>query len=384
MATETENVVEEEEVAEMNPLDVSDDDFNDLPEPGQETPEPDKGEDDGLQAEDEAEPEPKDEASSEEVTEEPAAPVQQDMFAGAADATPDTEKAPEKPSESADDTQPAKAGDTPDIDYKAEYERLIAPFRANGKDMQIASIDDARTLMSMGANYNKKMAALKPNLKLLKMLENNDLLDEGKLSYLIDLDKKNPEAINKFIKESGVDPMDIDADEPTDYKPNTYTVNDKEVELDAVLDDIKESPAYAETIDVVGNKWDKASKQIILETPVMLRVINAHIENGIYKQITDVVEHERTLGRLTDISDFAAYKLVGDAMQAKGAFTGMQPATAPAAPPDDVPKADPALKNRKRAASPTKNAPGKKAPADFNPLAVSDEEFEKIAGSQYM
>ena len=87
--------------------------------------------------------------------------------------------------------------------------------------------------MQMGANYNKKMAALKPNLKLLKLLENNGLLSEEKLSFLIDLDKKNPDAITKLVKDSGLDPLEMDVSK-SDYKPNTYTVHDREVELDSV------------------------------------------------------------------------------------------------------------------------------------------------------
>jgi len=84
---------------------------------------------------------------------------------------------------------------------------ITAPFRANGKDMQIDSVEDVRKLMQMGANYNKKMAAIKPNLKFIKMLENNDLLNEESISYLIDLQKKDPAAIKKLLKDSGTNPL---------------------------------------------------------------------------------------------------------------------------------------------------------------------------------
>ena len=108
-----------------------------------------------------------------------------------------------------------------EIDYKKEYERLTASFKANGKDISVANVDEAISLMQMGANYNKKMAALKPNLKLLKLLENNKLLDESKISYLIDLDKKNPEAITKLLKDSGIDPLDVDVNKESEYRPKT-------------------------------------------------------------------------------------------------------------------------------------------------------------------
>jgi len=182
------------------------------------------------------------------------------------------------------DETASKKEETSEIDYKAEYERLIAPFRANNREMQIDSVDDARTLMQMGANYNKKMAGLKPNLKLIKMLENNKLLDEEKLSYLIDLDKKNPEAIKKLVKESGIDPMEIDVEGDTGYKNTNYTVDDKEVELDGILDDIQETESFNQTIDIISNKWDASSKEVILEQPSIIKVINEHVAAGIYEQ----------------------------------------------------------------------------------------------------
>ena len=274
------------------------------------------------------------------------------------------------------------------INYEAEYKKLLTPFKANGKQMQISNVDDAVTLMKMGANYNKKMAALKPNLRLMKMLENNELLDEEKLSYLIDLDKKNPEAVQKFIKESGIDPLDIDTEKDTDYTPSTYTVNDKEVELDGVLDEIRDTPSFQKTIDIVGTKWDASSKKVLIETPAIIRVINEQVENGIFDQITNVIESERMLGRLQGLSDLEAYKQVGDAIQAKGGFSVKNPSTAneeTTATTTHTSQDDPKLKRKKRAASTTRTGPGgTKKEDDYNPLALSDAEFEKVAGNDFI
>jgi hypothetical protein len=248
--------------------------------------------------------------------------------------------------------------------------------------MKVENIEDAITLMKMGANYNKKMAGLKPNLKLLKMLENNSLLDETKLSYLIDLDKKNPEAIARLMKDSGLDPLDVDVETKTEYTPSTYTVDDKEVELDAVLDDIRGTAAFQDTIDIIGNKWDESSKKILVNEPAIIKIINEHVATGVYAQINNVIESERALGRLTGLSDIEAYKQIGDALQAQGAFN--TPAANEVISPASKPLVDPKLKNRKKAASATKSAPSKKKVADFNPLALSDEEFDKIAGSKFI
>lgn len=278
------------------------------------------------------------------------------------------------------------------VDFEAEYKRLFEPFKANGREIKVNSIDEAKTLMQMGANYNKKMAGLKPHLKLMKMLENHNLLSEDKISFLIDLDKKNPAAISKLIKDSGHDPMDYDAEKASGYKQTAYTVDDREVELDNVLGELQDSPAYNRTLEIVSTKWDAASKQVIAGTPQLLKVINDHVDSGIYDLISKEVENERMFGRLTGLSDIEAYRKVGDSLHAKGAFNSLakgsphsqekqtqQVEVAPKPKP-----VDDKLKEKRRAASSTKPAVASTEKADFNPLALSDDEFSKLVNKQFL
>ena len=275
------------------------------------------------------------------------------------------------------------------VDYKAMYERITTPFKANGKDIAVKNVDDAISLMQMGANYNKKMAALKPNLKLMKLLENNGLLNEERIGFLIDLEKKNPNAINKLIKDSGLDPMDLDAEKASEYKPNTYTVDDREMELDTVLDEIQGTPSYNRTLEIVSTKWDGSSKQVIASSPQLLKVINAHVQNGIYDTIIKEVDSERVYGRLDGLSDIEAYRKVGDAIQARGGFASMgnQEQQTPG-PVVVVPKPkladDDKLRDKKRAASSTKPVSSNQINKDFNPLSLSDEEFSKVIKDKYL
>ena len=276
------------------------------------------------------------------------------------------------------------------VNFEAEYKKIMAPFKANGREIQVQSVEDAIALMQMGANYNKKMAALKPNLKLMKLLENNGLLSEEKIGFLIDLEKKNPAAIGKLIKDSGIDPMDLDADKASGYKPQTYTVDDREIELDTVLEDIQDSSAYTRTLEIVSTKWDGASKQIIAKTPQLLKVINAHVESGIYDMIVAEIEREKMFGRLTGLSDIEAYRQVGDAIQARGGFNHLgakdeKPADKPVVVEPKPKKVDDEkLREKKRAASSTKPASSAPVKTDFNPLSMSDEEFSKQIRNQYL
>lgn len=288
----------------------------------------------------------------------------------------------------------ADTKDTAVVDYAAEYNRLMAPFKANGKDVQVESVDDAIALMQMGVNYNKKMAAMKPNLKLLKLLEKNGMLSEEKISFLIDIQNKNPGAINKLVMDSGIDPMDIDADKAGEYKQTTYTVDDQEVDLDTVLDELSGSQSYTRTLDIVGNKWDSASKGIVAKHPQLLKVINDHVDRGIYDLISAEIERERMLGRLNGLSDIEAYRQVGDAMEAKNKFNHLNAGSSQVQrkqgqpPKTFTPKAkvqeSEDLKNKRRAASSTQASSNSKTSSEFNPLAMSDAEFEKLTNEKYL
>ena len=111
-----------------------------------------------------------DEQEEVETPEQPAASLEEEEQEEVVDAPAQVVEPEGKQEEEA--TPEAEVASGKELDYKAEYEKLLKPFKANGRDIQVGSVDDAIALMQMGANYNKKMAALKPNMKLLKMLEN--------------------------------------------------------------------------------------------------------------------------------------------------------------------------------------------------------------------
>ena len=309
-----------------------------------------------------------------------------------AEETPTTVEKDKKEEASPEEAQVATGEE---VDYKAEYEKLMKPFKANGRDIQVSSVEDAIALMQMGANYNKKMAALKPNMKLMKMLENHDLLSEEKLNYLIDLSRKDAGAINKLIKDSGIDPLSLDTEKAEGYTPKSYKVDEREIELDMVLEQIQHTQAYPKTLEVVSKQWDPASRQVVANSPQLLKIINDHVDRGIYDVISAEVERERIFGRLNGLSDIEAYRQVGDAIQARGGFDHLvqkrteQGQQTPARPVVVQPKPksadDSKLREMRKAASTSKPASASATPAmDFNPLALSDEEFSKLVQPKFL
>lgn len=312
-----------------------------------------------------------DDYEEEELQEEEEEQQQRPVYAG----TEEEEKETPEEDETEAQQEAAPTGQN-GVDYKAEYERLLAPFRASKREIQVKSVDDARSFMQMGVDYQFKMQALKPKLRMLRALDKNGLLEEDKINFWIDLDKKNPEAIKKFIKDKEIDPMELDLESESKYQPNSYAPSEREQAIDDVLDSIRETESYERTIDELGNKWDEPSKEILTSNPQLIKLINDQIAQGIYDQIMNVVASERMLGRLAGLNDLMAYKTVGDALQASGAFDHLKKESKPKRKTSQ----DPKLKARKRAASPTKRSSSTASTSakDFNPLALSDEEFEKM------
>lgn len=309
----------------------------------------------------------------------------------------------EKPATEASTAAAVEAGSP--IDYKAAYEKIMAPFKANGKEIKLQNSDEVLRLMQMGANYTKKLQGLAPQLKVLRMLENNGLLDEKKLAFLIDIDKKNPAAIKQVIKDSGLDPMDVDITEDSGYKPGNYQVSDQEMSFSNAVKEVGSEPGGRELIISIQKNWDKRSKDAIWEDPSILSILTTQRSNGIYAKITAEIDRRKTLGYISNTAPFLeTYQKVGQELQQQGLLT-IQAAKAAIAEPAataSTPAPSQVTEERKvvdqrtglrkpattsgvtndakaRAASPAKAVAPTAGTSSFNPLAMSDEDFEKNA-----
>jgi len=241
--------------------------------------------------------------------------------------------------------------------------------------MQVNNIDDAISLMQKGADYHNKMKTLSPHLKMISMLEKEGLLNQDKLNNLIDISKKDPKAIAQLLKDSGIDPLDIDTEE-VNYKPNNYGVSDSEFKLNQVLADIKSSPSFDKTIRIVGKEWDEESKKTISNNPEIISVINEHVSNGVYDKVQGIVDTERALGRL-HIPDVDAYKHVAEQLmqQEQQQFNNTSSTSVPKTKAKDAAE----IQQKRKAAAATKKTTSKAKSNTSNYLNMTDEEFMKLA-----
>ena len=325
-------------------------------------------------------------AAQEEQSQESEDEEQEEELDGKVEAEKDSAPAAKDPAKNKP-AEPAADKDKPAVvetDYKSFHDQVMAPFKANGKMIQLKSPEEAIALMQMGANYTRKMQEIQPHRKVLLMLENNGLLDEGKLSYLIDLDKKNPDAIKKLVKDAGLDPMDIDTSAEPAYREGNHRVSDEEAAFRGVLDDLSTTDIGKQTLQVINSTWDQASKELLWKNPGVMNLINQQRELGIYDRILTEVERRKALGQVPINQPLLQiYQQVGQEMVAGNAFADIvQPAqqsretVAPVASRVVPPK--PVVKNgdRANAAAPSKAA-AKPAKVLVNPLSMSDDDFLK-------
>ena len=303
-------------------------------------------------------------------------------------------------SDADDEGGSAKAAPT-QRDIEAEHKALFSPIKAGGQTLEVKTVDEAISLMQKGADYHRKTEELAAHRKTIKTLEKAGIKYEN-LDGLIDLYNKDPKAIAKLIADADIDPFDIDTDseETKNYQPQRHSVSDKEIELDETLKELETTPTYRDLIDVVGNQWDGSSREIVADNSQILHVLNDHMADGIYPIIQKEVDRQRALGNLQGLSDIAAYQQVGESINAQGGFDNMisdeRRASWAKRQGIEVPagvtyrpvqgNSDPNLDAKRRAASPTKSTSRttKSISNRGNPLALSDEEFEKKFSNSFL
>lgn len=297
------------------------------------------------------------------------------------DAPSDGEQSTEQTVET--DEQSAENKQAESVDYKAFYDSLTKPFKANGKEIHVTSPEDMIALMQQGANYSKKMAQLKPNLNAVRLLEQHGLMDKEKLGYLIDLHDKKPEAIAKLIKDADIDLYSFDTEQAEGYTPKQ--VNEP-TEIESVLNELYDtSEKFGEVVKDISANWDEKSKETLNQNPELLYALAQQAENGMYEQIINALEYERMLGRMVHTPNLEAYAAIEARILAANQVQQDTPKqfTAPRPAQSDAQTITQAsqVNDKKRKAMTPKSA-GNSQVNDFDPLKMSDAEFLKFYEQQ--
>lgn len=284
----------------------------------------------------------------------------------------------EDPEEEVEEDEP-ETGE-PGSDDTELLEEILAPLKHRGSEFKPKDVEEARRLMSMGLDYARKTKELKEQRKYLKMLANHELLDESKLSFAIDLLKGDKDAIAQLVQNNDIDVMELE--EGKEYTPSNHAVSANEVELDDVIESIRSTESFADTMNIVNN-WDESSKRELASKPQLLAVMNEHKSNGVYAMIDAEVQRERMIGGLAGLSDVEAYQAMGNKLFQQGRFGEAQPQAEAPAPKKVVrkPKAkadDKQLQDKRRKANATQNKGRKPESPSYDWWNMTDDEVENF------
>lgn len=366
-------VQEEEEIVDTSAPPISDE---------VEPEEPDDGSEELSQAE---------ESETEEGTQDEGASAPGKSGSADPEADSSAEKDPQNKEDGSEgnkpNTEPTQVNqglaDTPE-GHKAIYDAIMgSTIRASGRDIKIRTPEEAVRLIQMGTDYTKKMHQLHPAMRIVKMLDRNGLLDEQKLAHLVDLERGDTAAIQKFLADKKFDPHTVDETEANSYRPGNHQVSDSDLLFDSVLDDLESTQTGGELIREIAEQWDTQSKQHVYKEPTLLKQINEQKADGTYARIVEEMERQKVFGNLPPGVPFLqAYYATGKMLADHGQLQAQAPVTPPA-PPAPVPVATrtvtrPALPNgdKARAAASVRAAPTA-PPSKINYLEMSDAEFER-------
>lgn len=195
------------------------------------------------------------------------------------------------------------------INYEEVWKKISAPFKANGKMYQPQTPEDIVNLMQKGVNYTQKMQAIAPARKTFETLNKNKI-DANELNFLIDLHNGNKDAIKELLKRNKYEANSFDEAFGTDtnntpYVPRNNFITDQESQINDILNDVQDNTAKIS--DIVLNKWDQASRDLINQHPEIIRALNEEINLGRFDEIQAAVENAKMFGRTQGLSDLQAY-----------------------------------------------------------------------------
>lgn len=324
---------------------------------------------------------------------------------------PQQEKESQKPAEKADvQSDPQAKTDAPastdapalsQADAASAYAEILQPFQANGRQMRVKNVEEARRLMQAGAGHVKYQNAIRPDLALAQTLKNNGI-DASRLNYLIELNNGDPNAIQKLVRDSGLDPYEIKTDDDAkkadkDYRPKDYSASEESVTLNQVMTDTESTTHGKELLDHVrSGDWDDKSRIMLRDDPSIISILADQKQSGHYDLITAEIDRQRALGGLRTTPYLQAYKEVGEQLAEAGSFGALEapskegteqkteapkeepkPSTVIASEPAPVKQSDTDDKAAAAAQVSQKAAPQKVI--DQGVFDMPDDEFEKMA-----
>jgi len=207
------------------------------------------------------------------------------------------------------------------------YEDLFKNgIKAAGVDRTVRDPEHLKTLVRIGLGANENNRKIKPYLKQLKSLEQAGVsLEDDNLNFLVDVMSGNKDALKELVKNK----FKIDEDELQSwydeeengqaYIANDHVISDSRFQLQEILEDIKTTPTYDQTVNFLSS-IDDDGKALISREPGLVNLLNDDMQSGVFQKALDEAHFRMDRGLLPKQSILQSYIAV---MQDEAFFTSL-------------------------------------------------------------
>lgn len=293
------------------------------------------------------------------------------------------------------DSEEDDAEATDDKEESDEDEQPVQKhkYRANGQEFEFTNdeiIEKFGQVFGQAMNYTQKMQQIKPWRKTIDAIEQANLSHDD-LNLAIDVLKGDKDAIASLLKRTGVDALELEDAENSEYQPRDYGRNDTELDIKDIVDEISGDKEYAITYNVLEKQWDEGSRKSFVENPELIRQLHVDVKSGMFDVISPMANKIKVYdgGRQSDLDYYkaAAQQYFQDQAKEQERTTRAQEAEArkqelevereriaEVKAKEEKRKATKSASSKRKAAAPTKKSAGTKKVTDY--LDDSDEAFD--------
>lgn len=226
--------------------------------------------------------------------------------------TENDDKEPEVNTENPDGEAAVETDDNSEAE-KEVVEETVQPeqkykFKANGLEYEFTKEEMEKQfpmVFGQAMNYTKKMQNMSKHRKTIDAIEQANMSADD-LNLAIDVLKGDKEAIGELLKRTGVDALELDAEE-SKYVPKDYGRDENTLALKDIVDEISVDPEYQRTQQVLGTDWDDTSWNEMSQNPKMIKALHVDVKDGTFDKVQPIASKLKVYGGAAK-SDLEYYK----------------------------------------------------------------------------
>ena len=223
------------------------------------------------------------------------------------------DKEPSEDDKSTDGEKETEQTDELDEKNSEPDEKIrMRTIRADGQEFEFTQAETDK-LAEKGMNYTKKMQEIAPWRKTISALEDNEMTHED-VNLMIEAKKGNKEAMASMMNKAGVDVLDLNTEPEVEFKPKDYGKSVSQLDIEEIDKRLSSDKEYEVTRDVVGNRWDDASRDAMFDNPNILEKLHVDVKSGTYDKVAPIAMQLKTRDSLFgggSKSDLEYYKQAG-------------------------------------------------------------------------